>query len=419
MSAMIRIAAASLWSRRFTALLTLLTVAVSVMLFVGVERVRGEARESFLRTVGGIDLIVGARSHPVQLMLYSVFRLGDATNNLSWDSYRAIAEQPGVGWTVPISLGDSHRGYRVVGTTADYFEHVRYAGNRALELRQGVWFDDLFDAVIGAEVAQRLGYDLGETIILAHGTAAVNPQQHDDRPFTVVGILAPTGTPIDQGVYVSLEAIEAIHLNWRTGTRVGRTPDLAQIDPARLQPRAITAFYVGLDDRLAIFNIQRIVNQFGAEPLTAVLPGVALQQLWQLLGVAERAMLVIAACVVLAGLLGLLTVLLATLSERRREMAILRAVGARPLDVFGLLMTEALLLATAGVALGVLLLQAAIALGSGWLQARYGIAISPGWPSAAEWKLLGGVVGAAAVVGLVPALLAYRRSVADGMSIRN
>lgn len=419
MSVQFRIAAASLWSRRFTVMLTLLTVAVSVMLFVGVERVRGEARESFLRTVGGIDLIVGARAHPVQLMLYSVFRMGDATNNLSWDSYQAIAEVPGVGWMVPVSLGDSHRGYRVVGTTPGYYEHVRYAGDQPLELREGEWFDGLFETVVGAEVAQRLGYAPGEEIVLAHGTSAANPHHHDDRPFTVVGVLARTGTPIDQGVYVSLEAIEAIHMNWRTGTRIGRAPAVEDIDPARLQPRAITAAYIGLEERLAIFTVQRFINDYGDEPLTAVLPGVALQQLWQLLGVAERAMLVIAACVVLAGLLGLLTVLLATLSERRREMAILRAVGARPGDVFGLLLTEALLLAVAGVALGVLLLQVAIAVASPWLQARYGVSVSPGWPSAAEWKLLGGVVAAAAMVGLIPALLAYRRSVADGMSIRH
>lgn len=419
MRALLRLAAASLWNRRLTAGLTVLTIAVSVLLFIGVERLRQDARESFLRTVSGIDLIVGARSHPVQLLLYSVFRLGDATNNLSWDSYEAIASQRGVAWTVPIALGDSHRGYRVVGTTPGYFQHVRYAGERSLAFAHGRAFDALFDAVIGAEVAARLGYAEGEAIVLAHGTAAANPQQHDDRPFTVVGILAPTGTPIDQGVYVSLEAIEAIHLNWRSGTRVGRSPDLAQLDPERLRPRSITAFYVGLSDRMAVFSLQRAVNEFRAEPLSALMPGVALQQLWALLGTAERALQITAACVVLAGLLGMLTVLLATLNERRREMAILRSVGAGPRHVLLLLLLEAFGLALLGAALGLALLQLGLAAASPWLQSSYGILVAPAWPNAAEWQLLGLVLGSALLVALLPAGLAYRRSVADGMSVRN
>jgi len=419
MSALLRIALASLWNRRYVAGLTVLTIAVSVMLFIGVERLRQDARESFLRSASGIDLIVGARAHPVQLLLYSVFRLGDATNNLSWEHYQTIASQRGVAWTVPVSLGDSHRGYRVVGTTPGYFEHVRHAGDQSIAFAEGRPFEALFDAVIGSEVAARLGYPLGASVVLAHGTAAANPQQHDDRPFTVVGILAPTGTPIDQGVYVSLEAIEAIHLNWRTGTRIGRGPDLDAIDPERLRPRSITAFYVGLSDRMAVFTLQRYVNEFPGEPLTALMPGVALQQLWALLGTAERALQITAACVVLAGLLGMLTVLLATLNERRREMAILRSVGAGPRHVLALLLLEALSLALAGAVLGLLLLQFGLLLLSPWLQARFGILVAPAWPSVAEWKLLALVLSAALVVALLPAVMAYRRSVADGMSVRN
>lgn len=418
MIALLNIAAASLWNRRFTVLLTIFTMAVSVMLFLGVERLRHDARQAFVRTVSGTDLIVGARAHPVQLLLYSVFRLGEATNNLAWTSYQAVANQPGVAWTVPISLGDSHQGYRVVGTTPGYFTHVRYAGNQEIRFAQGKPFNDLFDAVVGGEVAARLGYQTGARIVLAHGVSAATPRQHDDRPFTVSGVLAPTGTPIDQGVYVSLEAIEAIHLNWRGGTRIGRTPDLAQLPEGRLQPTSITAFYVGLSDRMGVFTLQRFINDYRAEPLTAVLPGVALQQLWSLLGTAERALAITAACVVVAGLLGLLTVLLATLHARRREMAILRSVGAGPRHVLGLLLLEALLLAVAGAAMGLALLQIATVSLSPWLQANYGLQLAASWPSLAEWRLLGLVVAGAGVIGLVPALLAYRHSVADGMSIR-
>ncbi len=418
MSALLRLAAASLWNRRLTAGLTVLTIAASVLLFIGVERLRQDAQASFLRTVSGTDLIVGARAHPVQLMLYAVFRLGEPTGNLSWTSFEAIAAQRGVAWAVPVSLGDSYRGYRVVGTTSAYFEHVRYAGDAPIRFAQGQAFAGLLEVVLRAEVAERLGHAPGDGLVLAHGAAEHNPHHHDDRPFRVVGVLARTGTPIDQGLYVSLESIEAIHLNWRTGTRLGHGPDLDHVDPERLKPRSITAAYLGLSERMAVFALQRFVNEYRAEPLSAVMPAVALQQLWSLLGTAERALRLTSACVVAAGLLGLLTVLLATLNERRREMAILRSVGAGPRHVLGLLLLEALGLAALGCALGLLLLQVVLALSSAWLQTHYGIGIAPGWPSPAEWALVALVLGAALLVALIPALLAYRRSVADGMSVR-
>lgn len=416
MSALLRLAWASLANRRFTAAVTIATIALSVLLLLGVERLRSEARSSFLRTVAGTDLIVGARAHPVQLLLYSVFHLGDATNNVSWKSYQEIAAREDVAWTVPVSLGDSHKGYRVIGTAANYFEHIRTGGQRALHFEQGQAFDGLFEAVLGAEVAARLGYTLGDAIVLAHGTGALNPNQHDDRPFTVVGVLARTGTPIDQSVHVSLEAIEAIHVNWRSGTRIGRAPD--EIPPERLQPRSITAFFVGLESRMATFAVQRAVNEFRAEPLTAVLPGVALQQLWGMLGVVEQALLLTAACVVAAGLLGMLAALLGTLSERRREMAILRALGAGPGTVSALLLLEAVLLTVVGLVIGLVLLHVGAWLAAPGIERSTGIALNLGWPSLSELKLLGLVLGAGTAVGLIPAFLAYRRSLADGMMVR-
>ncbi|MFN7552232.1 MAG: ABC transporter permease, partial [Pseudomonadota bacterium] len=387
-------------------------------LLLGVERLRQEAREGFLRTVSGTDLIVGARANPVQLLLYSVFRLGDATNNVSWQSYRMVADDPRVAWTIPLSLGDSHRGYRVLGTSTAYFEHLRYAGDRGLEFAAGAPFAGLYDAVIGAEVARALRYAVGDRIVVAHGTGRATLAQHDDQPFTVVGILARTGTPVDQTVHVSLEALEAIHKNWRFGTRIGEAPTAEQLAAADLTPRSITAFYVGVERKLSTFAVQRMVNEYREEPLSAILPGVALQQLWNLLGGVERALLATAACVVLAGLLGMLTAVLATLNERRREMAILRSVGARPGHVLWLLLLESAFLTVLGVLAGLLLLQAGLAVAAPLLETRFGLFLSVGWPSAPEWRLLALVLGAGFAVGLVPAVLAYRRSVADGMTVR-
>mgnify|MGYP001075424993 CR=1 FL=1 len=256
--AILSLAWKSLLNRRFTALLTVMSIALSVTLLVGVERLRTEARASFANTLSGTDLIVGARSGPVQLLLYSVFRIGDATNNISWQSYQDIAAHPKVAWTVPISLGDSHRGFRVLGTSAAYFEHYRYGRDRRLAIDEGQPFADLYDAVLGAQVADELGYKIDDAIILAHGASDVSFARHDDKPFRVAGILARTGTPVDRTVHVSLEAIEAIHIDWQSGAPI---PGLAiSADQARamdLTPKAITAALVGLESKVTTFQVQR------------------------------------------------------------------------------------------------------------------------------------------------------------------
>lgn len=418
---LLRIALASLANRRFTALLTVFAIALSVCLLLAVERVRTEARASFANTISGTDLIVGARSGSVNLLLYSVFRIGNATNNIRWDSFEHFANHRQVKWAIPISLGDSHRGYRVMGTSTAYFEHYRYARTQALKLAQGRPFaDDPFEVVLGAEVASALGYDLGQKIVLAHGVSTISLVQHDDKPFTVVGILERTGTPVDRTLHISLAGMEALHIDWQNGMPA-RGDARVSADQARamdLQPKQITAFMLGLNSKIATFSLQREINEFRGEPLLAILPGVALQELWSLMGTAEQALFVVSLFVVLTGLIGMLTAILTSLNERRREMAILRSVGARPWHIASLLVLEAFALALAGVAFGLALLYLGIAGAQGFVQANYGLYLALSAPTRYEWTLLGGILLAALLMGSVPAWRAYRQSLADGLSIR-
>ena len=409
----------SLLNRRFTAMLTVVSIALSVTLLVGVERLRTEARTSFANTLSGTDLIVGARSGPVQLLLYTVFRIGDATNNISWKSYQEIAAHPKVAWSVPISLGDSHRGFRVLGTTTAYFDRYRYARDRQLVIAQGQRFADLYDAVIGAEVAEKLGYKIGDPMIVAHGASDVSFARHDDKPFRVVGILARTGTPVDRTVHVSLEAIEAIHVDWQSGAPIpGVSISAEQTRAMDLTPKVITAALFGLKSKIATFQVQRFINEYPQEPLSAILPGVALSQLWDLIGIAENALLIVSAFVVVVGLFGMLTALLTSLNERRREMAILRSVGARPGHVFALIMGEAGFITLLGVVLGLALLYILLLAGQPIIESRFGIFIAIGGLSPYEWILLGAVMIAGFLVGSIPSYRAYRLSLADGLSVR-
>jgi putative ABC transport system permease protein len=417
--AILTLAGKSLWNRRLTSALVVFAIALSVTLLLGVERLRTQARASFANTLSGADLIVGARGGPINLLLYSVFRIGDPTNNVNWTSYQTLAAHPQIAWSVPLSLGDSHRGFRVLGTSREYFLHYRYGRNQLLQLAEGRAFEDVFDAVLGAEVADRLGYRLDQPVVIAHGAGEVSFALHDDKPFRVVGILARTGTPVDQTVHVSLEGIEAIHADWRGGAPTpGLRLSAEQVRQLDLTPKTITAFLVGLKAKTAIFRLQREINEFAAEPLLAILPGLTLQQLWDLLGLAENALLVVSGLVVLVGLTVMLTALLTGLNERRREMAILRAVGARPGQIFALVLGESVALALAGAVLGVLSLQGALLLAGPVLEARLGLAIAAWPPSGHELALLAGVLGCGASAGVFPAWRAYRYSVADGMTIR-
>ncbi len=419
---LLRLAWLSLLNRRFAVVLTICTIALSIGLLVLVEQLRTEVRQGFYRSVAGTDLIVGARTAPVQLLLYSVFGIGDATNNISWNTYSELRELPEVQWAIPMALGDGHRGYRVMGTSDAFFDHFRYGNRQPLELANGRAFGDLFDVVIGHQVARQLGYAVGDKLVLAHGTGRVSLQQHDDHPFTVTGILGPTGTPVDQQLYISLAAHRAIHIGWESGVQRpggGLDPDGARAMADELRPESLTAILLGLHTRAAVFGLQRRVNDYRPEALTAIMPGITLQELWRITGVAEQVLRVVAGLVVLAGLLGMLTVLLTTLNERRREMAILRANGARPAQIASLLVFEAGLIAAAGILTGIglaLLVQAAAA---PWLLQHYSLHIGRSFPSLDLWLVLGGIFLAGLLIALVPALLAYRRTLADGMQIKS
>jgi putative ABC transport system permease protein len=415
----LKLARKSLWNRRGTAILTLVSLAISVALILGINHLRHQAKQSFTSTISGTDLIVGARSGSTNLLLYSVFRIGNATNNISWESYQTISKSREIAWTIPLSLGDSHRGFRVLGTDHNYFEHYRYGVRRGLVFTRGSPFEGVYESVLGAQVARELGYQIGDEIVIAHGLGDVSFSQHDDKPFTVVGILEPTGTPVDRTVHVRLEGIEAIHLGWQHGARIpGRGMSAEEALQRELQPEAITAFLVGLKSRMATFRLQRAINEYRKEALTAILPGVALAELWDVLGMVENMLIVVAFLVLLATLVGMTTTLLSSMKERQRELAILRAVGAHAGYLFALIEIEALLLALLGVALGILLLTVSLYMLQPWLASEYGLFISANPLNSEALWISAGVLLLAALLSLIPSVVAYRRALADGLSVR-
>lgn len=410
----------SLANRRLTSTITVLTIALSVALLVGVTNVQRSARASFEGVISGTDLIVGPRGGAAQLMLYAVFHLGSPIANVDYAAYEAVAAHPAVAWTVPISLGDSHRGFRVVATSPDYFRHYRVHGGQAIEIAQGRFPEGLWDVAVGSDVARELGYALGDPLVVTHGIGSTGFLDHDDKPFALVGTLRPTGTPIDRSVFVTLEGFEAMHIDWAAGAppRPGEAVAQAAIGPEDIRVDEITAFLLGTSSRIEALGLQREINTEPGGELMAILPGVTLSELWQVVGYAERALLLVSALVVVVGLLGLLMTIYTSLEARRREMAILRALGTGPRGIAGLLVLEAAVLCAAGCALGLGVFYALLGALQPLIQAEFGLRLATRPPGATEWTYVAAVIATGTAMAIPPAIRAYRNALTDGLTIR-
>ena len=407
----------SLYARFLTVCMTVFAISLSLMLYMSVEKLRTSAYTSFTDTISQTDLIVGSRASSVQLLLYSVFRIGNATNNITMESYLDILDRDEVDWAVPISLGDSHKGFRVMGTNKEFFNRYKFRGGQAIEIEKGFLFEDLYDVVLGSGVAEKLGYDISTPLIVSHGLESFT--KHDDQPFRVSGILQKTGTPVDNTVIVSLAAIEAIHVDWSTGAKIpGQQTPIEEIRQMDLTPKNITAALVGVKSKLSIFYLQRWINDYPEEALTAILPGAALQELWRVVGVVENLLLGISVVVIFTTLIGMTAIIFSSLNERRREMAIWRAMGATPRMIIGLLMLEAFFISMLSVIISTVLLFFSLAVLQPWIDNNYGILVSIEMLSIKDIYVFIMFIIAAMVVSLLPAVRAYWFSINDGMTIK-
>ena len=451
MNVLFALAWRSLRNRPVTSILTVAAVALSITLLLGVEQARRGMRESFTGTIKGTDLVVGARGGTLQLLLGAVFGIGSPTGSVPYSVYEQWSKHPAIKWTVPLAIGDSHRSYRVIGTTAGLFEHWRYRSSGTLSFASGKVIATDSDVVIGSEVAEKLGYRVGTTVTVGHGLNAVaGLGDHELHPFTVVGVLNATFTPLDRALFVTLDGIEAMHGMEQAETMPGSGPAPAAMPgagpaPAAMlgagqtpapmpgasvpaytppvnvfqdEPKALSAFLVGTRTRFETLRLQREINQYKAEPLTAVIPGVTLAELWKTLGTVEGGLRLVGALTIIVGLIGMLVALYSSLEARRREMAVLRAVGARPSMIVALLVLESGMLTLLGCAFGIALVTGGFALAQGMIEANTGVHIAVQAPGAVEWAYIAVVLAAGVLVGLVPAWRAYRSSLADGLSPR-
>lgn len=408
----------SLNNRKFTSLLCVLSIALSVTLFLGIERIRNGAREGFTNTISKTDLIVGAKGGPLQLLLYTVFHIGGAVNNIRISTYEDIKNNHLVEWTIPISLGDTYKGYRVVATDENFFEHYRFRGDKKVELTSGSVPKETFDVVLGSEVAKKFKLKIGDPIVLSHGISSEAILSHDTTPFHIVGLIAPTQTPIDTGVFINLYGMEAMHFGWETGVPSGEKINEDRFKKENIKITQLTSFMVKLKSRIAVLKMRREIDQYDKEPIMAIIPALALQEMWQTIGYVEQILFLVSLCVLLVGVLSILISLYTSINERRREMAILRSLGASSRHIFALLIYESSFLVLLGCILGVASLYGLLFFVRPWLESNFSVYLEVEPLSKSEWLYLLGIFIAGTLAGLIPAIKAYMNSLQDGLTIK-
>jgi putative ABC transport system permease protein len=395
--------------------LVVAAISVAVFLVLAISQLRQDARESFADAVSGVDLIVGARASPTELMLYSVFHLGRPVRSMAFEHLDAITRIDSVAWAVPLQLGDSYRGYPVVGTTPLFFEKT--GGASGLSFSSGQSFTQVFDAVLGADLARRFGLKTGDAIVLTHGKGDGLAQDHADRPFAVTGVLQKTGTPADNAVFISLAGFEAIHIGWEFGSKPRESVEakLSAADLEALRPAQITAVLVGLHSRIQVFSARRAIEGLAGGRLMAILPGVALDELWQLMRTVENTLSLMAWLVAFSALLGVAATLLIAIGARRKELAIFRAMGAQPMQLSLFVVLESVLICLAGLVLGWLVLQLVVVGAGEWVRSLFGVIVVPRLPDTQGWAAMLGLFIMSVVASLIPAWRAFRLSVHDGL----
>lgn len=418
---LIKLALKSLKNRLTSTLLTIFSISLSVTLLLSVERTKRAAEEGFTQSVSQVDLLVGGRTGPLNLILYTIFNMGSASNNISWESYQEIKNFPEVEWTIPYSLGDGHKGFRVVATDENFYQHYRFRGNQKIEFQAGGPALDVWDVVLGSQVYDKLKYNIGEGVVVAHGvTHEQGVQFHEEKPFKVVGIMKPTGTALDQSLYISLYGMEAIHLDWESGAAPLSENVIPQnqLTKEKIKIGPITSFFLRTKNRIETLKLQRTINNYGPEPLLAIIPGATLSDLWRGLSQMDTILKIISMMVLFVGLAAMVSTILAGLNERRREMAILRSIGAGPSRLTLLLMFESFLLTGISIFVGIILNLGVFKLLSHWLETQFGFYVVGSVFSSMDYLYLILIWISGTFVGLIPAIKASRVALKDGLSIK-
>jgi putative ABC transport system permease protein len=491
----------NLRQRTLSTILTACSIALGVGLVVAITSLRQQAQENFNKVAASYELIVGAKGSPLQLTLNTVYHLDVPVGNIPYDYYQTLKNDWRVQYAIPFALGDNYKGHRLVGTEPEYFKLVELRGGGNLTFAQGDVFKGDFQAVLGSEAARKTGLKLGDTFVAKHGVQdSVAGEEHDHDPFTVVGVLAPTGTPIDRVIFISLGSVDEIHevkpgqpvSSADLAEQLAKLPDTppavgeksAADDHAAEHDHAheekgrppgkkdaasgreadhhdhdddhaagtsdakasvadkddhdhhehggpiteVTSVILKLKTPAVMFQFHREINR--GKIAQAAYPGLEVQKLFSIVGSIDRALLLISLLVVAVAAVSILVAIYNSLNERRREIAVMRALGARRGTIFLWLLLEAAAISGLGALIGIVLGHAALIGLRGYAGGVSGLDINPWQPlslqdvvpawlamAPGEAAVAAAVILLGALMGLLPAILAYRTNVSSNLSV--
>ena len=408
----------SMLSRIIPTSLVTISLMASMVLLLSIERIQQGAEEGFNQSISGVDAIIGPRSSSIELVLYTVFHLGRPTNNITTKTVNDVKIRGDISWLVPIALGDSHKGFRVVATEPNYFEHIKYANGQPLVFSKGVAFAELSEAVLGSDVAEKLSYRVGSKIQITHGSVESVGSKHDDFSFVVTGILNKTGTPIDQAIFLDLKGYELLHLGWKSGKKIFNLDDinLSSLPEDALIPKTVTAAFIGLKSKLTLFNFSKNIREYPKEAISAVIPGIALSELWSIVGLVDKGFQLLSWIIIAISLIAMVTLIIASLDNRKQEMTIYRANGASPKFLAMMVLCESIVIGLTAIVGAIILVTIVTYFATAQLNLALGISPSFKWISMDEIKVFSLILLAGALSSLIPASMVFRKNLHQTLS---
>jgi len=442
--------------RPLSTLLTSLSVSVGVALIIVILSIRQTAWQRFSLGYSGFDLVVGAKGSPLQLVLNAMFNLDASPGNIPWSLYEKLAKDPRVKLATPFAVGDSYEGFRIVATTDAYLSQFEPRLNQPYELENGRIFrfsekavkeamreaaergklgesgkknhdhneehhhaeQEACEAVIGATVAQETGLKVGSTFVATHGVReSDDAAKHEHSPWTVVGALKPTGTPADRTIYINLDSFYHIegHVIEESKPLEGGEQNPKTKDKVALTVGQISALGLKLKAPFARFALRKQINE--TEVAQAAFPTEEIRKLMSIVGNVDRILLAQAVLIVFVAAIGTSLALFNSMNDRRRDIAVMRALGARRKTIFAIVVGEAMLISMMGMAMGLGLGHGTVALASPFVEAAApGFSLDAWTFQVFEIFVFAGVLIVGILAGLGPGVLAYRANVARGLT---
>ncbi len=405
----------SLRQHALSSFVTIVSVGLAAGLTMSVFAINAQTYDAFTGGKVGFDAVLGARGSQLQLVLNTVFHLETSPGNIPWTLYKEVAEDSRVTLAIPYAVGDNYQGYRIVGTTTQMFTDFTYREGQGFVLKSGgrVFDESKKEAIVGHYVAEKLGLAVGSTFTPYHGLQFEERQKHRDE-YTVVAVMEPTNGPSDRVLWIPIEGIYRMNGHILRGTgAVYRPTDDA---PVPEEHREVSAVMLKLRNPQAGFLLSNTINNQGKVATLAWPIARVMSELFDRIGWVSRILTMVAYLIVVVAAGSILASIYNTMNERRREFAILRALGARRATVFSAIVLESTTITALGALLGYLVYGAILSAAFVIVRAQTGVVLDAFRFDHALWMTPVGMILLGALAGLVPAFKAYRTDVASNLT---